>query len=119
MLIEFALVQHSQGFYYRDDEAIEGCGELGHFVVAADWDFGLVELAQAYAVGDDGELSHGQDDKEVEDEVDGNENCGEGSDERPHESPEGAAGDLDGDCHWYGDDLCSDDFVELPAEAVG
>src|ERR1700723_2043024 len=96
-------VEHAQGFYDSDDEAIEGCGELGHLVVAADWDFGLIELAEAYAVGDEGEFAHGQNDEEVEDEINGDEDRGEGCDERPHERTEGSAGDLDGDSHWHGD----------------
>jgi len=114
-----ALAEHSQGFDNRDDEAIEGCGELSHLIVAVDWQFGLIELTEADAVGDGGEPAYGRDDEEVEDEIDGEQDCGEGHDEGPHEGSEGSAGNLDGERHGDRDDLSADDFIQLPAKAVG
>ena len=111
-------VEEVHGFLEAGVHAIEGAGDLGDFVVAANGELREAHFALADAVGGGGDDAERADDDEVEADVDEGDGEEEDGGEIEQEFGEAAAGEGEWDGGGDGDDLGSDDFAEVPAEAV-
>jgi len=65
----FLAVEHPEGFGHGYEEAVEGGSELSHLVFSSYWEFSVLELSEAYAVGHGGQFANGLEDEEVEHEI--------------------------------------------------